>query len=150
MIETIVILVAVIGSAVVGAIVARRMVHGKFQEFLDLMPNIFSALFTDPTVKKAYSIIGTQGGAVKTKTAVMNNLATDVLNSPKMQGLKMAADAVGIDVDGYIEDHGAIETLEGLKGIGDLAGIDIFKLLSQGLGDLSVGHEANHGRNPYL
>lgn len=118
---------------------------------IDLLPEIFGQLFTDPTVKKAYSIIGSQGGAKKSNTAVMNKLAVDVLNSPKMQGLKMGASALGIDIDGYIEEHGAIGTLEGLQGIGGLLGININEVLQQGLGGMnpSVGHEAN-GRNPYL
>lgn len=149
--STILILVAIIGTSVISAIIAKRVIHEKLQMAIDSISDILIQVFEKPAVSRAMSVIGKEGGAARTRTAVGNHIATDILNSPKFAGLKMAASALGMNVDQYIDEHGAVETLEGIQGLGDMFGFNVQSLLSGevNLGNLAVGHEAN-GRNPYL
>ncbi|GAI26120.1 unnamed protein product, partial [marine sediment metagenome] len=100
-------------------------------------------------VKKAFGIIGSQGGQVTAERGLTNKIAMDVLNGPKFGGLKLAASAVGIDLDSYIQEHGAINTMNSISSLaGMIPGFDLGSILKGG-GNPSVGFEANGG-NPYL
>ena len=94
---------------------------------------LFTGEVTEPNVKRAMSILGKESGKVRTQEAVTNKLATQVLSGPQLAGLKMAAKAVGIDLDDMIEEYGAVETIQGLSQLGSMLGIDVSQLLSSGI-----------------
>lgn len=122
----------------------------KIQRTIDDVGGMFGEIFEKPTVKKAFGIIGSQGGQATASRALTDSIAMDVLNGPKFAGLKLAAEAFGIDIDGRIENHGAVNTLNSIQSLaGMIPGFDLGSLMQGGM-DLSVGHEANHsGKNPY-
>jgi hypothetical protein len=121
----------------------------KIQLTLDEVGEQFEGILTQPTVKKAFGIIGSQGGQATAEIGLTNKIAMDVLNGPKFGGLKIAASALGIDIDSYIEEHGAVNTINSITSLaGMIPGFDLGSLL-QGGGDLSVGFEAN-GKHPFL
>ena len=94
--------------------------------------------------------MGSASGKARSESAVVDKLASDVLSGPKMSALKMGASAIGIDIDDYIEEHGAIGTLQGLQSIAGALGIDINQIIGGGLGELSGGGSQTSGSNPYL
>ena len=125
-----------------------QVIDEKIQKTIDEVSGVFGEIFEKPNVKKAFSIIGSQGGQATASGAAMERMATDVLNSPKIAGLKTVAKmGLGIDLDSYIESDGAVNTLKNIQGLAELTGIDIGKALGGGP-NLAVGHEAN-GNNPY-
>ena len=131
-----------------------QVIDEKIQVTIDEVSGVFGEIFEKPNVKKAFSIIGSQGGKATADNAMMDKIATDVLNGPKLAGIKTVAKmGLGIDIDSYIEEDGAIKTLQNLQGLGELIGVDITSVLGGALGgqpgmNLSVGHEAN-SNNPY-
>jgi len=130
------------------ALTVEEKIESQIQSAIDGIAEIFSGILTEPTVKKAFSIIGTQGAEAKAEKGIVDTMATEIIDS-KFGGLKMAASAIGIDIDGYIEEHGAIATIQALRQGGAMLGIDVDKILQDGMANLSVGPEAN-GANPYL
>lgn len=126
-----------------------KVIDNKIQITIDEISGVFGEIFEKPTVKKAFSIIGSQGGTANANRALTDQIALDVLNGPKMAGLKLAASALGLDIDQYIEAHGAVNTIQAINSLGGMIpGMDLGSLL-QGGTNLAVGHEAN-GKNPYL
>lgn len=121
----------------------------KIQQTLDEVGEQFAGILEKPTVKKAFGIIGSQGGIATAERTLTNKIATDVLNGPKFGALKIAASAMGVDIDSYIAEHGALNTINSIQSLASMIpGFDLGSLL-QGGGDPSVGFEANGG-NPYL
>ena len=117
----------------------------KIQMTLDAVGEQFSEILTQPTVSKAFGIIGSQGGQATAEIGLTNKIAMDVLNGPKFAGLKIAAEAFGMNLDEYIEGHGAVNTLHSIRSLaGMIPGFDLGSLLKGG-GDASVGFEANGG-----
>lgn len=139
-------------SGVVSYLLFNYKLRTTLQEVIDILGTVFSDIFEKPTVKKAFGIIGSQGGEARADKAVVDKIAIDVLNSEKFAGLKMAASAIGLDIDSYIEEHGARATLQALQSLGGLLGIDITSLLQTGdLGSmLGGGGSQPSGSNPYL
>lgn len=122
----------------------------KIQGAIDQLGEALNEVFARPVVKASMTNLGKQGGAAMQQKSIMNKMAMNVLDGPKLQGLKMVAkQALNIDVDEYIEEHGPIATLQAAQGIGDLMGIDVMQALSGNLNgaNLSIGSEAD---NPYL
>jgi len=132
MFDTLAILVLVVSMTLVQFLLVRRYIN---------------AVFRDPTVKKAFSIIGSLGGDSKRNNAIVQNIATDILSSPRFSALKMGADMLGFDFDSYVDKYGAVETLTGLNQLGSILGIDVNQLLIGGNGSLS---EPSTGANPYF
>lgn len=124
----------------------------KIQTAIDEVGEALGAIFEKPIVKASMTNIGNLGGAAMQNKAIINKMATDVLDSSKFAGLKLIAKQVlNIDIDEYIEENGAAATLEAAQSLGELAGIDVLKVLTDGLNgaNLAVGSEAN-GINYYL
>jgi hypothetical protein len=65
-----------------------------------------------------------------------------------VKGLKMAAQAIGLDLDSYIAEHGAVDTLQALQQFAPMLGIDIGQLVQGGA--LGAVNTTTHERNPYL
>lgn len=86
--------------------------------------------------KLGAKIAGEKSGFLGASNAVKNSVASGILNSPQISGLKMIAKQFGFDLDEMIADHGEAETLAGLTQILQMVGIDPAQLLSQGLGSL--------------
>lgn len=80
---------------------------------------------------------GNQSGMIRAGKAVTNEAAMQFLNSPQIGGLKMIASQLGFDLDGMIEDHGAVETLTGITQLLNIVGIDPMTLMTQGIGGLT-------------
>ncbi|GAI29261.1 unnamed protein product, partial [marine sediment metagenome] len=98
------------------------------------------------------TVAGLMSGKARGDNAMIDKIATDVLNGPKLTAIKAAAKmGLGIDIDSYIEEDGAVKTLENIQGLAGLLGIDIGSILQGGLNgaNLAVGSEAN-GINYYL
>lgn len=127
----------------------HQIIDEKIQATIDEIGGVFEQVFEKPTVKKAFGIIGSQGGQATAASALTEKIALDVLSGPKLAGLKLVAGGIGLDVDSYIEEHGAVNTINAIQSLaGAIPGLDLGSLL-QGAGQtLSVGHEAN-GDNPY-
>lgn len=122
----------------------------KIQAAIDQLGEALNEVFARPVVKASMTQLGKQGGAAMQQKSIMNKMAMNVLDGPKLSGLKMIAkQALNIDVDEYIEENGPIATLQAAQGIGDLIGIDIMQALSGGLNgaNFSVGPESD---GPYL
>lgn len=92
----------------------------------------FNKSMTDPTVKKAFSIIGSQGGNTKAQGVIKDKIAKGYIQ--KNYGtLKILADKVlGIDVDEMIEDYGAENVLSAVQSLTGQLGIE--GGIPQGLG----------------
>lgn len=116
---------------------------------VDGVADIFGDILEKPTVKKAFSILGGKSAEGRADRAVVDDLATDMLNSPQLSTLKMGADLIGIDMEAYVEKHGALGTIQGLTQIAGLLGIDINQLLAGGLQGTG-GTGAQGGANPYF
>lgn len=125
-------------------------IDDKIQATVDGIGEMFGDIFEKPTVKKAFGIIGSQGGQATANRALTDKIAMDMLNGPKLAGLKLIASGLGMDIDEYIEEHGAVNTLQSINALsGMVPGLDLGFLMQGGMNP-SVGHEANHtGKNPY-
>lgn len=124
----------------------------KIQDAIDGVGEALNEVFARPVVKASMTQLGKQGGAAMQNKALINKMATDVLDGPKFAGLKMAAKmGLNIDIDEYIEENGAVATLQAAQSLGQLVGIDVTQALAGGLNgaNLAVGSEAN-GINYYL
>jgi len=113
---------------------------------------VLEQIFEKPVVKASMTNLGKLGGAAMQNKSIINKMATDVLDGPKFAGLKMAAKmGLNIDIDQYIEENGAVATLQAAQSLGQMVGIDVTQLMAGGLNgaNLAVGPEAN-GVNYYL
>ena len=128
-----------------------RRFEGRIVSIIDSVGGLLEEMFTGPTISKAFGILGSASGDARGKSAMADKLATDILNGPKFGALKMGAGALGIDLDGYIEEHGAMNTITGLQSIAGALGIDVNQIISSGaagLTDPTAG--GGGGANPYL
>ena len=130
-------------SFVVSSLIVKRYMNRAIDDVADL----FGGILSEPTVKKAFSILGGKSGEARSDKAVVDSLATDILNGPKFSALKMGADLIGVDVESYIEKHGAMGTIQGLSQIAGMLGIDINSIIG---GGLQPGGQAQGSINPYL
>ena len=123
-------------------------IDDKIQMAIDDVGEALQEVFAQPIVKASMTNLGKMGGAAMKHKAISNKMALDILASPKMSALKMAAKmGLGIDIDQYIEENGAIETLGAANELGQLVGIDVMSIITGGLNgaNLAVGPEANGG-----
>ena len=108
----------------------------------------FQTILVDPTVRKGFGIAGKASGESRAKSAVVDELATDMMDSPQFAGIKMGADLLGVDMDSYISKHGAVGTLQGLTQIAGMLGIDVNQLLASGMS--GIDSSSSGAGNPYL
>lgn len=124
-----------------------EIVNERLQTAIDSIGEAFSEILTDPTVSKAFGIIGSQGGQAKASNALIDEMATDILDGPQFSAIQLGAEAMGLDIGGYIEKHGALKTINAAKQFAQMAGIDIMNF---DLGSLNVPGPATSGGNVYL
>jgi hypothetical protein len=140
-----ILLVAQIVGAVIMREVFQREAHGMVQGAIDALGEIFEK----PLVKGSMTVLGKKSGEKRHNAAMVDRIATDVLDSPKVKALKLGAKAFGIDVDAYIEEFGAVDTLQAFAGASELLpGFDLGSLL--GGNGAGVVEPVNFGPNPYL
>ncbi len=132
------------GIFAVGLFILQRRLSKTVDSFADL----FSSMLTEPTVKKAFSILGGKSADAKENRAVIDSLATDILSGPKFAAYKMGASMIGIDIDSYIQEHGALNTLQGLQSIMGALGINVNDIMA-GISSGSVAAPTGE-KNPYL
>lgn len=139
---TSIILIVQLVSSLAVLWMTRRYINDTINSVIDA----FEENITSPMAKRAMSILGTKSGEVRGQNAMVEKIAGDVLNGPKMAAIKIGASALGLDLDSYVEEHGALQTLQGMQSVAGMLGIDINTMLSGG-GQVqgSVG-----GKNPYI
>lgn len=128
----------------------ESLVHDKMQEAIDAVGGTLQELFLDPTTKKAFSILGSQGGEARAEKAVVDSMAMDLIDSPQFSAIRMGAEALGLDIEGYIEKHGAIKTLTAAQQLAKVAGLDIMKMDLSSLSLPGGSGAPSSGSNPYL
>jgi len=140
----------IIGAFAIGFILTGWKVRKWIHETVDGIAETLSGIFEKPTVKKAFSVLGKRSAEVQKGNRMVDAIAGDVLNSPKIKGLKMAASAIGLDIDSYIEEYGAVDTLQALQQFAPMLGIDIGQLVQGGASGPGVLNTTTQERNPYL
>ena len=144
MIEFIIIEVQLIITLLCFGILAYFLLRRQINETIVGIMELFTGAVTDPKVTRAMTILGKEGAQVRAEKATTEDIAMKVLSNPNIQGWKMIAkSALGIDLDEMIEDHGAVETLAGLKQLGDTLGIDIASMITQGAKGLNTTTESS-------
>ena len=135
-------------ASLLGAWYAKRYVRGTMSEVADLLVDIFEK----PAVSRAMGVLGKRSGEVRGDSAMAEQMALDIINSEKFEGLKLAAKGIGIDLDEYIEEHGASKTIRQAISLGKMLGIDVETLISGGLSGLNTesSHTVSETKNPYL
>ena len=91
-------------------------------------------------------LAGEASGSRRASKAVTQDVAKSILGSPQLSGIKMIAGQLGIDIDQMVEDHGAIETMNGITQVLGMLGIDPTSFLSQGLGSLTKGFKIGENK----
>jgi len=145
-------LVVYIITSILGYRLLLKAINKHIQIAIDEVGEALGEIFEKPLVKQSMTMLGESSGKVRGDNAMMDKIAADILDGPKLRAIKAAAKmGLGIDIDSYIEEDGAVKTLENLQGMAGLIGIDIGQMMAGGLNgaNLSVGHEAN-GVNYYL
>lgn len=84
-------------------------------------------------------VAGEASGMLGAKKAVRNEIASGILKSPNLAGVRLIASQVGFDIDGMIEEHGAEETLAGAIQIMEMLGMNPQKMLMDGIGSIGKG-----------
>ena len=130
--------------------IGLKLFERRLYTIVDSIGDLFSGILTQPTVSKAFGILGSASGDARGKSAMADKLATDILNGPKFGALKMGAGALGIDLDAYIEENGAMNTISGLQSIAGALGIDVNQIISSGAAGLTDPNAGGGGTNPYL
>lgn len=137
----IILLVANVAGLIIMLPITREILRREaFNMFDEIVDNLFT--------KTKMSDLGTKSGEKRKSKAIMEQVANDILDGPQLKGLKMAASAIGVDVDEYIEEHGAVDTIGAVTSLANMLGIDVMSLLSQGLN--SSGQTVSGDNNPYL
>lgn len=112
-------------------------IHDGMQGAIDAVTDAFGEVLTQPTVKSAMSIIGKQGGQASAENKLLDRMAGDMLQSPRFAGYTAVAEMLGLDLQGYIEDHGAARTITTITQLAQMAGIN--------LAEIDIGSLANPG-----
>jgi len=139
-------------TSILGYRLLLKTMDERIQMAIDGVGEALGEIFEKPLVKQSMSMLGQASGKVRGDNAMMDKIATDILDGPKLKAIKAAAKiGLGIDIDSYIEEDGAVKTLENLQGLASLIGFDIGQVMAGGLNgaNLAVGPEAN-GINYYL
>ena len=130
---------------VVSGLVVLWYMKRYIDDTINSVTDVILENVTSPMAKRAMSILGKQSGEVRGQTAMVDRIAGDVLSGPKFAAIKMGASALGLDIDNYVEEHGAMQTLQAMQSVAGMLGIDINTMLSGG-GQLQDGG----GKNPYI
>ncbi len=142
-----------IASSIFGLVYAKRTKDEFREEVHEVGQAIYDGvgeILTTPTVKKAFSILGKQGGDMKGENLLVDEMATDMLNTPQFEAIKMGASAIGFDLDAYIEKHGAVKTFKAANSLASQLGIDLMNIdIGSLLGSVGGGGQPS-GDNPYL
>lgn len=128
---------------------AETVIRDNMQDAIDSVGGALQELFIDPTVKKGFSLAGSLGGEAKAEGALVDQMAFDMLDSPQFSAIRMGAEALGLDIEGYIEKNGAVKTLKAAQQLASIAGIDLLKLDLNNL-SLPGGQPQTGGTNPYF
>lgn len=151
MVEYWLIQVQLIATFIGFGLIAYYLLKRQINETIGAVMEGFTGMFLDPQVKRASTILGKESGRVRAEKATTEDIAQQVLSNPQIQGWKMIAKtALGIDLDEMIEEHGAVETLAGLKQIGETLGIDITQLLVQGAKGINTTTDKGVTTSQYL
>lgn len=129
----------------------EEFVDSRIQTGIDDVGEVLGQIFEKPIVKASMTNLGKMGGAAMQNKSLVNKMATDVLDSGKFAGMKMLAkQMLNIDIDQYIEENGAVATLNAAQSLSQMVtGKDLTQVLGDGLNGatLSVGPESDH---PFL
>lgn len=125
------------------------IVQENLQLALGTIRESFEGILTQPVVKGAMTTLGKMGGDAKAESQLIDTMAVDLLDSPQFSAIRMGAEALGLDIEGYIEKHGAIKTLKAAQQLGFVAGIDIMKLDLESLSLPGAGQASTSGPHPY-
>jgi len=129
----------------------ESMFQDKLQGAIDAIGESLGQLLTEPTVKKAFAIIGKQGGEAKAESGLVDQMANDVLDSPQFAAIRAAASVMGLDIEDYITQHGAIKTIQAVNQLSKALGMDLMKMdLGQLAGSLARPAGSHSSENPYL
>jgi len=128
-------------------VIALKIFERRMYNMVDSIGEIFSQILEKPSVSKAMGILGKASGDARSQRAIIDDLAQDILAGPKFNALKMGASMIGINIDEYIQEHGALATLESLQTIGKTLGIDVNDIMAGGITEIP---SMETGRNPYL
>jgi tRNA threonylcarbamoyladenosine modification (KEOPS) complex Cgi121 subunit len=123
-------------------------VHENLQNAIDTFAESFQEILGQPTIKKAFSLIGSQGGEAKATSGLVDQMANDVLSSGQFQGIIAGAQMMGLNVEEYIEEHGAVKTIQAAQQLAKMLGIDIMKMDLSNIG--SLAKPAQSSDNPYF
>lgn len=137
----VILLVAQSVGAVLGIILSRWVLRREIYNFVD---ELADTLFG----KAKMSNLGTISGEKRHAKAMMDKMATDILDGPQLKGLKGIASMIGIDIDEYIQEHGAAETISTATSLANMLGIDITKVLTEGIN--TNESKVSGDNNPYL
>lgn len=137
-------LVAIVLSTVFQFFVLKRLgagISAGVQTFIDS----FKENLLEPNVKKAFSIIGSQGKNTQNVATVKDEIAKGILDK-KLGPYKMIAEIAGVDIDSLVERFGAETLLQ--------AGAEMLPQMGFNLEDIAgnlLGGEkkGNTGKNPY-
>lgn len=112
---------------------------------------IVQSFLEKPLVKGSMSVLGKKGNESQSQTRMAENIATKFLSNPKIQGWKMLAKSMlGIDVDEMIAEEGAVNTIAGIKTLGDTLGFDFVALMTQGSPGIMANPESGKTSGQYL
>jgi len=137
---------------VVIGIFAYRKLKLDLSDTIDGVLDMFSGIFEKPLVKQSMSVLGKKSAESRAEKRVVDDVATQILDSPQIAGYKMMAkEALGVDIDGMVEEYGAPQTLMGIQQILGMLGIDLTSALSGGLGKgLNITTGSGNTINPYM
>jgi len=129
----------------------EEIVQEKMQGALDLVGEAFEGILAQPAVKGAMTNLGKMGGEARAENLIVDQMAVDMLDSPQFAAARMGAEALGLDIEGYIEKHGAIKTLKAAQQLASIAGIDLMKIdLNNIAGSLALPGGSTSSDNPYF
>lgn len=116
MYELIAIIIGIIINAVTWLYVTKAYLPNLMEDVVEgiglgLGENI-TKMMEKPTVKKAFSIIGTQGGDAKSMKVAEQNFTGAILQKQIGMYKPLIQGVLGIDLDQAIEDYGAPAILE--------------------------------------
>ena len=137
---------------IVNAIFSIIYFRRQFNSAISDLANILTNVFEKRPVKQAMSMLGKRGAESRQQSAMVDDIALNVLNSPQIGKYKGMLKLAGIDLDAMIEDEGAPATIKAIKDFGDMMGIDIMQLITQGLNSTTADDTGvtSQSQNPYL
>lgn len=126
------------------------IVNDRLQAAIDAIGESFGEILSQPTVKKAFSIIGSQGGDARASNAAVDAMAQDFLNGPQFAGIQIAAEALGFDIEKYIEKYGPMRTIQAAQQFAGAVGIDLMHLDMGNIKSLAGPATRSSGNHPFL